>query len=277
MPNTESQRAALASLPTLAPYPGSKHVPWSQIPLGVGLNGEIVWDVAYSPNILVVGNAGQGKSMLQKIIQLHCLQHADDWLVLGVDVLAAEPLLAANLATTVLDGLANINSAVFSMRDNYARMKQYALATSTPVNNFEALPDPPRAILLMINDLHAFLSALGEISDGHRRHAIALLGEIARLGRAAGVHLLVSSQQPGAAAIPVELRENLHVRYVVGPMTPLASLVALDSNFASSTADIKGRAAMRVHGEEVTPIQGYFVSGSVGKILDMKTAQPLKR
>ena len=54
----------------------------------------------------------------------------------------------------------------------------------------------------------------GKAEDELKGEAQMIIGSIARLGRAAGVHLTIATQRPDASLIPGETRDNLGVRIV---------------------------------------------------------------
>ena len=63
------------NIPELAPYPGSEKRSWDEIPMGVGAEGEVIWRVSEAPHILVCGTTGGGKSVAQRTVIFHCIQH----------------------------------------------------------------------------------------------------------------------------------------------------------------------------------------------------------
>jgi hypothetical protein len=95
-----------------------------------------------------------------------------------------------------------------------------------------------------------------------RGEAQSMIGSIARLGRAGGVHLMVATQRPDAKLLPGELKANLGMRLACGQMNPTASAMTLDSSSAVSTpGNPKGRAVISVYGHEQRG-QIYFVDQS---------------
>ena len=89
--------------------------------------------------------------------------------------------------------------------------------------------------------------------------AQSIIGSIARLGRAAGVHLLLATQRPDAKLIPGELKENLMFRAGCGHLTSTASSMLFDDATGTQTpASPKGRAAVMNVGQKPQKIQVYF-------------------
>lgn len=203
-------------------------------------------------------------SVLQRNILFHCIQHSDKWIFLGVDVKRVElPVYAkydqvvAGIAADVTDGLEVIRFGEEEMMKRYDQMQQLG------VNHFLKLPNPPKAIMIMVDETYSFLATSGVKSDEGKQideekaEATILLGNIARLGRAAGVHLVIATQRPDAKVIPGELKQNLAARYATGRMDSTASSMVLDTTSATETPDVKGRGIISFFGQEAQ-IQGYF-------------------
>ena len=95
-------------------------------------------------------------------------------------------------------------------------------------------------------------------ADELKGEAIMLIGSIARLGRAAGVHLVIATQRPDAKLIPGEVRDNLSVRVGCGRLKPSASLMMFDSNIGSRIhANPRGGIYVQIHGNGNMG-QGFF-------------------
>lgn len=255
--------APIPYLPTLAAYPGPGPQ-WDKFRLGVAEGGrEAVWDVSTYPHVLLAGPTGVGKSTLQRTILFHALVHADTWRIVGVDPKRVEmgwlrkypnvPRIALNLE----DGV----QAVQDVRDEM--MRRYEEMETAGVNHFQKLRIPPPAVLLMIDETYNFLAPEGiKSEEGKERDALharatTMLGEIARLGRAAGVHLALATQRPDAKVIPGELKANCDARIAAGRMDTTPSLMVLDDEAATRLPKIKGRGLLRL-GAEMLEYQGYL-------------------
>lgn len=257
-------------LPTMAEYPGSEKHPWHVIPLGIGSEGEVTVDLTKTPHMLVCGSTGSGKSVLQRNLLFHCIQHNDSWRFLGVDVKRVELTPFKRYTQTVLGIGANLEDGVDVVRyvkkvmdTRYERMEEMG------VNHFSNMVDeetgkPPYAIMLMVDEAFMFMSPEGAKSDEGKvrdqlhAEASTLLGDIARLGRAAGIHLVLATQRPDATVIKGELKANLDIRIAAGRLDSTPSSMVLDSGAATQLpGHIKGRGIVRFGGEQYQ-FQGYF-------------------
>jgi hypothetical protein len=208
-------------------------------------------------------------SVVQRIILLHALQ-SPRWRVVGLDPKMVE--LApykdfANIlkiATTLEDEVATLESAVNEMRRRYEEMKDRVVNHFTDLPNDPESGEPIPALLVLIDETYALLAPENIKSDeGKERDAMharctVLIGSLARLGRAAGVHLILASQRPDAAVIPGEIRNNLDARIACSRMDMTPSLMVLDSDHATRLPLIKGRSVLRLGGE-IKEYQAYFV------------------
>jgi hypothetical protein len=150
-------------------------------------------------------------SVTQRTILLHALQHPD-WRVVLVDPKRVELSSYKNhpnvkkIATELDESVELIEMVEQEMQSRYIRMRDAG------VNHFKRLEDPPPALLLMVDELFALLSPEnikseeGKERDDLHARAQVLIGSIARLGRAAGIHLALATQRPDAKILGGEVK-----------------------------------------------------------------------
>lgn len=207
-------------------------------------------------------------SVIQRNIIFHCIQHNDMWRFLGVDLKRVELSRFKRYTKTVLGIATDLEQGVEVVK--YAHdvmMERYEKMEKAGVNIFLDMVDengkPEYAILLMVDEAFMFMSPEGNKSEEGKRndmlHAEAshILGNIARLGRAAGVHLVLATQRPDATVIKGELKNNLDVRIAAGRLDSTPSLMVLDSGAATLLPPIKGRGLVRL-GADTRMFQGFF-------------------
>lgn len=98
----------------------------------------------------------------------------------------------------------------------------------------------------------------GKEQDELKGEAQMIIGSIARLGRAAGVHMVIATQRPDASLIPGETRDNLAVRLGCGPLQPNASSMVFGSNIGQRIrSNPKGGIYLQIHGKGNMG-QGFF-------------------
>lgn len=267
-------------LPKMIEYKGAGPFEWHTFPLGVGLGPKGQEIISYSvnknktgiyyPHVLVAGTTGSGKSVIQRNIIFHCIQHNDMWRFLGVDLKRVElsrfrryTKTVLGIATDLEEGVEIVKYAHDVMMDRYRKMEEAGVTIFLDMVD-EKTGKPEYAILLMIDEAFMFMSPEGnKTEEGKARdmmHAEAsqILGDIARLGRAAGVHLVLATQRPDASVIKGELKNNLDVRIAAGRLDGIPSNMVLDSQAATMLpGEIKGRGVVRIGGE-LRPFQGFF-------------------
>lgn len=102
----------------------------------------------------------------------------------------------------------------------------------------------------------------GKEEDGMKGEAAMIIGSVARLGRAAGVHLIIATQRPDATIISGETKANLGVRINCGRTDSNASNMILGTGDGVRVrANPKGRLYLRIYGSG-NHGQGFFAQQS---------------
>lgn len=203
-------------------------------------------------------------SVTQRTILMHALQ-SPEWRIVLVDPKRVElsgykdhPNVL-KVATELDESVALIEQVEEEMQSRYRRMQEKG------VNFFRNLDPHPPAIMLMVDETFALLSPTGiKSEEGKEQDAMKarigiMLGSIARLGRAAGIHMILATQRPDAKVLPGEVKANLDARIAQGRMDNTPSLMTLDSDAATKIPPIKGRAVFRAGGEAPRMFQAYFL------------------
>lgn len=89
----------------------------------------------------------------------------------------------------------------------------------------------------------------GKAEDEMKGEAAMIIGSIARLGRAAGVHLVIATQRPDAKIISGETKANLGVRINAGRTDSNASSMILGTGDGTRVkSNPRGRLYLRIYG-----------------------------
>lgn len=232
--------------------PDEKGEPF-KIPLGTGeKNEEIYWDISKDTHALISGRAGAGKSIARTVIYRHLKKHKDKWDVWGLDLvdesrrdhlsweMKNDPV--GTLFATAQVTLSNIRKAI---------------------KNGIVGPDSDKRIMVIIENfgLLAGQDPNGETLrelDAGRVNILEDLIYISRVGRTAGVHLCIITQQVVETLIPSLLRHNITLRYALGKHTNIASLMTLDSIAAARLSNKPGQGVISTINGNEAYIQGYY-------------------
>lgn len=113
----------------------------------------------------------------------------------------------------------------------------------------------PKALLILVDEMSEVMSG----SDFRKVSSIQEnIGSIARLGRAAGVHLCLATQRPSSNVINSDLKNNIQQSLILGDFDAGASSLIFDEDVSHlSKPEIKGRGFIK-SGKEITEFQSYW-------------------
>jgi DNA segregation ATPase FtsK/SpoIIIE-like protein len=246
---------------------------WDKIPLGATVNGQLNWEVNAFPHSLISGATASGKSVLQRNFFLHLAKHKDNWRVMGIDLKKAEldylykrsPEVVISIAQDMKDSISLLQTANTLMKERYVLMEKHGVNNikqlkNTPdikndkdlfVHTFKSIV-PFHSIMIMVDEASMLLKKEGASTEtALHNKAYELLQDIARLGRAAGMHLSLASQAPfDSSFISGEFKNNIDVRIAMGRHSATNSVLILDNNEATKIdSSVRGRAVVRIANE----------------------------
>ena len=221
--------------------------------VGQSMKGAIVQRIQSLPHLLISGATGGGKSVFFRSTMLSLLKsspHIQLYLLdlkKGVEVkeFAALPnvMIAADEAeaTNILEALVD---------EMHCR---YELLESSGHKSIEPVRDKLDLIVVGIDEAAVLLGR------GANETARRCMGELARLARAAGIHLIHATQKPVKEAISTEILDNLAGRMTFRMISLAASNVAMGGSYVQKLPAIKGR-GMWSNGSEQKQVQAPFVN-----------------
>lgn len=197
----------LNTFPSIIHYSerGTQDTVPEKIPLGVGRNQEeIFWNTAHgTPHLAVVGPTGCGKSAIRRLIEKHVSLFPEYWNMYGVDFTGGlEMSTKKGSFKSVSHDYQSTFKLVESIKDTmYSRYKQME---GIGAIHYSRLQDKPKPIMLIVEEFYTLnspshpegLTRLEYLENEIcREKALLCISEIARLGRAAGAHLVLLSQR----------------------------------------------------------------------------------
>lgn len=199
-------------------------------------------------------------SVIQRSFIFGCIMRPEEWLFLGIDLKIVELAeyrkyapSVLGVATTLEDALTVLRFAHQVMLDRYSRM---GLTYMKKLSELRAATGQKICrIMVMIDELAELMIPKKGNADSTKLdnemidECNVLIGSIARLGRAAGVHLVAAIQRPDASIMGGEIRANFDHRIVAGWVDSTASTMVLDSNEGNKIPPTpKGRAFVQSGG-----------------------------
>lgn len=215
-----------------AEYPGSAKRPWNEIPLGINMDTgkEYVWDIHHTPHGLFYMPHGTGKTAVQGLLINHCIQHSDRWEVYGIDCEYTDVVdLTAYLPyeTTVKGVMTNPeDSATLLLKSAQETRERLKVMLELGVEDFKDLVDPPKARLIMIDNLSRLITDGGEIRMGEpktaRSEATQALATLLRFGNVAGIYIVITNHDYHLEGeVPQYMKDRMSFRFANGKISEI--------------------------------------------------------
>jgi S-DNA-T family DNA segregation ATPase FtsK/SpoIIIE len=179
----------------------------------------------------------------------------------GMDTsfLAAAPHLCGRVVTTADEARKALAWIVMKLNERLDAMDA-AGVSDVNVLQFWAPGVWPRYVVVCdeLAELTTIEHGDDKAARAEQRAAVAHLQTIARLGRAAGFHLVLSTQRPDADVVPGQLKANLSTTIAFRVRSKLNSRIIFDGDEAANLPPIPGRGLL-IH-DDVEEFQGPFLS-----------------
>ena len=207
--------------------------------LGESLTGPVTVNLAHIPHILLGGSTGSGKSVLLKLLLMQSVYIAD--FKGGVDFPKVWHT-KCHLCFTEDDLLYTLNQLVAVLESRKRQLTETGCPNLDAYN--EATGEGLPRLIFACDEMAEVLDKTGRSKEDKERlgQIENKMSTIARLGRAFGIHLILSTQRPDAAVIPGQIKNNLDFR-VCGRADNVLSQIILDNTSAADQIpkDTRGR------------------------------------
>jgi len=226
--------------------------------LGECLTGPVTVNLANIPHILLGGSTGSGKSVLLKLLLMQSLHKGAKVYIAdfkgGVDF-PGTWRQKCHICFTEDDLLYTLNQLVAVLEYRKKRLAETGCPNLDAYN--EATGEDLPRLVFACDEVAEVLDRTGKSKEEKERlgQIENKLSTIARLGRAFGVHLILSTQRPDASVIPGQIKNNLDFR-VCGRADSVLSQIILDNTSAADQIpkDARGRFIL----QDGTIFQGYL-------------------
>lgn len=232
--------------------------------IGESLGGVMAQSIRTLPHLLIAGTSGNGKSVFfnQALISMmRTSPHIQLYLLdlkLGVEVRAYRHLPNVQIAKDPAEAVALLRAVVKEMNRRFAYIEQKGLKFIDPER------DKMDLLLIGVDEASVLYSKRRGDKSGNEMIDVArdLTDEIAKLGRAASIHLIVATQKVTTESIDTKVQENIGGRICFRVNTLQGSNTVLGNKKAYELPDIKGRAIWAC-GNDFLEVQTPFVSEGV--------------
>ena len=222
------------------------------IGLGRGRRGALWADLASLPHVLVGGMTGGGKSVfLRQALTFLLLEHRPSRLQLvcldlkgGVELahFAELPHAMRPVADTVESAAAALGAVRVELDRRLEALRRSGMVDIDAWLD-AGMPAWPRLLVVVDELAELTIRDVGRdtVARDAQRAASARLTEIARLGRAVGIYLIVCTQRPDAEAVPGQIKANLAGTVAFRVRAGVNSLILLDTDRAALLPHHPGR------------------------------------
>lgn len=258
------QRGIVSLKETICTQEFQKDKKGIKLALGKTLEGKaFIGDLEDMPHLLVAGATGTGKSVcINTIITSILFQHSPDEVkLLLIDpkkvelinyiglphLLIKEPLVEIKEIITALKWIREETSQRFNKFKDMRVVNINAYNNIAKEKNLEPIPK----IVIVIDEASELMTkAKKEVED--------TLSSLARIGRAAGIHLIFATQSPTKDVITSEIQNNLNTKIAFAVSDYVHSQVIFKANGAEKLLG-KGDMYLKGSGGELTRIQCSYV------------------
>ena len=229
-------------------------------------NQDVVCDLESMPHLLIAGGTGSGKSICINglIVSLLYRNGPSDLKLILIDPKMVEMgpyngiphLLVPEAIDDVAAAVNSLDWAINEMRRRFSLFKGISARNISEYNQYarehEGVVKLPR-IVIIFDELADFMSQ-------QKRNIEDKINSLARLARAAGIHLIISTQRPSVDVITGTIKSNLPSRIAFSLKTAADSSTILGEGGAEK---LLGKGDMLYYPQsfnEPERLQGCFVS-----------------
>lgn len=237
--------------------------------VGESKRGIVMENIAKLPHILIAGHTGGGKSQFFKQLLVGLLKSSDHLQMHLIDLKGGlefkdfGPLPNVKMAKTMESSVSILRKVKKEMQARFSYLEQKGLQRMEPQRH------PFDRIIVGIDEASVLYAQARKDSEDYDLvcEARSLTESIAKLGRAASIHLILATQKVSKESIDTRIQENIAGRMCFKTGTPEGSIRVLGNAKASHLSATPGRGIWQFGNDELEVQTPYLSTNEMGHIL----------
>lgn len=248
-----------------------------QFYVGESMSQLVVSDIKKLPHLMIAGTTGAGKSVFFKQVIASLLRSSSHLQIYFIDLKNGLEAIDFKEAPNVAIAK-NTNEALYFLEKVHSEMnKRFKYLESKGFKNIEPLRDKIDRIVIAVDEASELYAEKSKFDDGYELSGQIqnLTNSLARLGRAAGIHLILATQKVNKESINTVIQENISARMCFKMNTLQGSLQVLGNKSAMDLSTIPGRGIWQ-WGNVECEVQVPYLSGDDVKYICEEVREDFK-
>lgn len=242
--------------------------------VGECMNGIVIADIKHLPHLMIAGTTGAGKSVFFKQVLASLLKSSNHLQVYFVDLKNGLEAIDFKEAPNVAIAKSTSDALYFLEKIHTEMNKRFKYLESKGFKTIEPARDKMDRIVIAVDEASELYADKSKFDSDHELSAQiqSLTNSIARLGRAAGIHLILATQKVNKESINTIIQENISARMCFKMNTLQGSLQVLGNKSALELSTTPGRGIWQ-WGNEECEVQVPYLSGDDVKCICLEVSE----